>query len=78
MVNMASTKYEVKKLNGRNNFSLWQRGITDLLIEQEIYKALLWKAKKPQNMDDDGWEVMDAKAANAIDNVIDEEMAETI
>jgi hypothetical protein len=29
-------------------------------------------------MDDDGWEVMDAKAANAIDNVIDEEMAETI
>jgi hypothetical protein len=48
------------------------------------YKALLGKAKKPQKMDDDEWEDMDAKVASlihlnfsneVIHNVIDEEKA---
>jgi hypothetical protein len=49
MINMVSTKYEVEKFNGKNNFSLWQRGMKDLLIQQEVYKALFGKAK-PQKM----------------------------
>ena len=82
--NIASTKFEVEKFNGNNNFSLWQRMMKDLLILQGVHKALLGKAKKPKKMENDVWEEMDAKAANAIHlnlsykvihNVIDEEKA---
>jgi hypothetical protein len=86
-VNMASKKYEVEKFNGKNNFSLWQRMMRDLLIQEGVCKVLLGKANKTQKMDDGEWEEMDAKAASAIHlnlsdevihNVIDEEKAETI
>jgi hypothetical protein len=81
MTNMASIKFEAKKFNGKNNFSLWQRRIKDLLIQQRAHKALLGKVKKPEKMENDAWEEMDAKAASAIrlnlsdkviHNVIDE------
>lgn len=84
---MVGTKYEVEKFHGKNNFSLWQRRMKDLLIQQGVYKALLGEANKPEKMDDDDWEEMDAKAASAIrlnlsdeviHNVIDEEKAEVI
>jgi hypothetical protein len=84
---MVGTKYEVEKFHGKNNFSLWQRRMKDLLIQQGVYKALLGEANKPEKMDDDDWEEMDAKAASAIrlnlsdeviHNVIDEEKAKVI
>jgi hypothetical protein len=85
--NMASTKFEVEKFNGKNNFSLWQRRLKDLLIQQGVHKGLLEKVKKPEKMDNDVWEEMDAKAASAIHlnlldevihNVIDEDNAKSI
>jgi hypothetical protein len=85
--NMVSTKFEVEKFNGKNNFSLWQRRLKDLLIQQGVHKGLLEKAKKPEKMDNDVWEEMDAKAASAIHlnlldevihNVIDEDNAKSI
>jgi hypothetical protein len=63
---MSSTKYEVKKFCGKGKFSLWQRRMKDLLIQQGVHKALLGKAKKPKKMSDENWEEMDEKAANAI------------
>jgi len=48
-----STNYEVEKFKSKNNLSLWQRRIKDLLIHQGHYKALLEKVKKPQKLDDD-------------------------
>jgi hypothetical protein len=84
---MASAKFEVEKFNGKNNFSLWQRRMKDLLIQQRVYKALLGKAKKPEMMDNDVWEEMDVKVASAIylnlsdkviHNVIDVEKVESI
>ena len=84
---MASTKFEVEKFNGKNNFSLWQRRMKDLLIQQGVHKTLLGKAKKPEKMENDVWEEMDEKAASAIrlnlldeviHNVIDEEKVESI
>ena len=86
MANMASTKFEVK-FNGKNNFSLWQGRMKDLLIQQGVHKALLGKVKKPEKMKSDVWEEMDAKAASVIrlnlsdeviHNMIDEEMTESI
>jgi hypothetical protein len=84
---MASTKFEVDKFNGKNNFSLWQRRMKNLLIQQGVHKALLRMAKKSEKMKNDVWEEMDVKAANAIPsnlsdevihNVIDEENIESI
>jgi hypothetical protein len=45
---MASTKHEVETFNDRNNFSLWQRRIKNLLIQQRVYKALLAKIAKDE------------------------------
>jgi hypothetical protein len=84
---MASTKFEVDKFNGKNNFSLWQRRMKNLLIQQGVHKALLRMAKKSEKMKNDVWEETDVKAANAIPsnlsdevihNVIDEENIESI
>jgi hypothetical protein len=81
---MASIKFEVEKFNGKNNFSLWQRRMKDLLIQQGVHKALLGKAKKPEKMENDVWEEMDVKVTSAIHlnlsnkvihNVIDVEKA---
>jgi hypothetical protein len=47
-VNMANTKYEVKKFNGKNNFYLWRRSMKDLLIQQGVYKVTLEEANIPQ------------------------------
>ena len=63
---MSGTKYEVEKFGGKGNFSLWQRRMKDLLIQQGVHEALLGKAKKPKKMSDENWEEMDEKAANAI------------
>ena len=84
MANIASTKFEVKKFNEKNNFSLGQKRMKNLLIQQEIHKVLLGKANKPEKIKNDAWEEMDVKAANAIHlnlsdevihNVINEENA---
>jgi hypothetical protein len=63
---MATTKFEVEKFNGKNNFSLWQRRMKDLLIQQGVHNALLGKAKKLEKMENDAWEEMDAKVVNVL------------
>ena len=65
-VKMSSTKYDVEKFCGKGNFSLWQRRMKDLLIQQGVYKALLGKEKKLETMKDVEWVEMDEKAASAI------------
>ncbi len=46
-VKMSSNKYEEESFCGKRKFSLWQRWMNDLLIQQRIHKALLGKVKKP-------------------------------
>ena len=65
-VKISSTKYEVEKFCGKGNFSLWQRQMKDLLIQQGVHKALLGKVKKPEMMKDVEWVKMDEKKASAI------------
>ena len=65
-VKMTSTKYDVEKFCGKGNFSLWQRQIKDLLIQQEVHKALLGKEKKLEMMKGVEWVEMDEKAASTI------------
>lgn len=84
---MTNTKYEVEKFTGKNNFSLWQRWMKDLLIQRGVSKALLGKSKKPASMKDEDWDDLDAKAASSIHlnlgdevihNVLDLESADAI
>ena len=63
---MSSTKYDVEKFCSKRNFSLWQRQMKDLLIQQGVHKALLGKEKKPETMKDVEWVEMDEKATSAI------------
>ena len=63
---MLSTKYDVEKFCGKGNFSLRQRRMKDLLIQQGVHKALLGKEKKPEMMKDVEWVEMDEKAGSAI------------
>ena len=63
---MSGTKYEVEEFGGKGNFSLWQRRMKDILIQQGVHKALLGKTTKPEKMSDENWEEMDEKAASAI------------
>ena len=46
---MSSTKFEIEKFNGKNNFELWKLKMWDLLVQ----KVLDGKIKKPLTMTDD-------------------------
>ena len=63
---MSSIEYDVEKFCGKGNFSLWQRRMKDLLIQQGVHKALLGKEKKSEIMKDVEWVEMDEKATSAI------------
>ena len=63
---MSSTKYNVEKFCGKGNFSLWQRRMKDLLIQQGVHKALHGKEKKPETMKYVEWVEIDEKAASDI------------
>ena len=65
-VKMSSTKYDVEKFCGKGNFSLWQRWMKDLLIQQGVHKSLLRKEKNPEKLKDEEWVEMDEKAASVI------------
>lgn len=84
---MPNTKFEIEKFTGKNNFSLWQRRMKDILIQQGVSKALLGKEKMPADMKEADWDELDAKAASSIrlnlgddviHNVLDSETAEAI
>ena len=63
---MSSTKYDVEKFCGKGNFSLWQRQMKDLLIQQGVHKALLREEKKLEVMKDVEQVEIDEKAASII------------
>jgi len=42
-----TTKFEVEKFNGKENFSLWQNRVKALLVQQDFHKTLQGKLAKP-------------------------------
>ena len=48
MAKMQSSKFEVEKFSGKNNFELWKLKMHDLLVQQGVVKALLEKKSNPQ------------------------------
>ena len=77
-----TTKFEIEKFNGKENFSLWQKRVKELLVQQGLHKTLQGKSAKPAGTSNEDWKEIDLKAASTIQlcladevmyNVMDEE-----
>jgi hypothetical protein len=66
MAKMQSSKFEVEKFSGKNNFELWKLKMQDLLVQQGLQKALAGKTKKPTAMTEWEWEDLDVKTLSTI------------
>jgi hypothetical protein len=63
-IDISSAKFNVMKFDGSSNFRLWQRRVKDLLVQQEMMKALY--GTKPKVMVDIYWKELEAKAMATI------------
>jgi len=79
----STTKFKVKKFNGKENFGLWQKRVKALLVQQGLHKTLQEKSAKHAGTSNENWEEMDLTTASMIQlyltdevmyNVMDEEM----
>jgi len=59
-----ASKFEVTRFDGTENLRLWQTRVNDLLGQQCISKVL--NGIKPEKVDDDKWEEMQAQACATI------------
>ena len=64
--NTSVSKFDVVKFDGTGNFGLWQQRVKDLLVQQGLSKALSGASKKPEQMSNDDWEDLQAKAVSTI------------
>eukprot|EP00253_Pinus_taeda_P025206 PITA_25206 len=58
-------KFRVEKFNGQN-FSLWKMQMEDYLYQKDLYLPLGGKSKKPKDMDDEEWNLLDRKSLGTI------------
>ena len=56
---------EIRKFDG-SNFALWKNQMRDVLVQRKQTRPLGGKAKKPNDMDDDDWEELDALTMSTI------------
>ncbi|KAK2976787.1 hypothetical protein RJ640_027623 [Escallonia rubra] len=60
MSNNTTMKYACEQFDGKTNFGIWQSTVKDILVQQGLLKPLL--GNKPESMDQDDWEELQAKA----------------
>jgi len=60
-----TTKFEVEKFDGKNNYMLWKMRVTTLLVKEGTHKAMLG-AEKSSKMEDDKWMDLDVRAKTTI------------
>ena len=58
-------KFSIKKFNGQN-FPLWKMQMEDYLYQKYLYLPLSKKTKKPMDMTDAKWEILDRKALRTV------------
>ena len=61
-----TTKFEVEKFDGKNNYMLWKMRVTTLLVKEGTHKALLGAEKKSSKVEDDKWMDLDVPAKTTI------------
>ncbi|KAK2965970.1 hypothetical protein RJ640_018325 [Escallonia rubra] len=64
MSNNMTMKYACEQFDGKTNFGIWQSTVKDILVQQGLLKPLL--GNKPETMDQDDWEELQAKAVSTI------------
>jgi len=74
MTKVQSSKVEVEKLNGNNNFELWNLKMRNFLVQQGLKKLLEGKTKKLTSMIEEEWEYLDARALNTIRLCLEDEV----
>lgn len=59
---ITNAKFDMEKFNGTNNFGMWQCEVLDILYQQELDMAL--EDKKPNNVDDKDWTMINRLACD--------------
>ena len=62
----AIMKFNIKKFEGKVNFSIWRVQMITVLIQHGLKKAVSGKTSKPDTMTDEQWNESDEKALSAI------------
>ncbi|KAL5709711.1 hypothetical protein ACHQM5_020369 [Ranunculus cassubicifolius] len=71
---IGGAKVLVKQYDGKENFTLWQRRMRNILIQQELLFVLEGKEKKPATMTDEAWALKDQKASSSIELYLADEV----
>jgi hypothetical protein len=61
-----SSKFEVEKFRGKNNFEIWKLKIQDLLVQLRLQKALVGNSRKSTSMTKENLEDLHERALNTI------------
>ncbi|KAK2972606.1 hypothetical protein RJ640_029225 [Escallonia rubra] len=64
MSNNTTMKYACEQFDGKTNFGIWQSTVKDILVQQRLLKPL--QRNKPELMDQDDWEELQAKAVSTM------------
>ena len=67
-------KFEVKPFDGKSNFTLWQRKMKNILIQQDLYFTVDGVEKKPKDMSTEMWKMLDEKAMSSIELHLSDEV----
>ncbi|CAM6081781.1 unnamed protein product [Calypogeia fissa] len=62
---LTAPKFEVEKFDGKVNFSLWGRKVTNVLIQQGVEETII--GIKPSGVTDADWEDMSVQACSTIE-----------
>ncbi|KAK9937625.1 hypothetical protein M0R45_014403 [Rubus argutus] len=71
----SSTTFRVEQFDGKNNFTLWQRRVKDILVQQGLAKPLKGKDAMPEKMKEEEWDELESRCVSTIrlfiaDNII--------
>ncbi|KAK2996096.1 hypothetical protein RJ640_001766 [Escallonia rubra] len=64
MSNNTTMKYACEQFDGKMNFGIWQSTVKDILVQKRLLKPL--QGNKPESMDQDDWEELQAKVVSTI------------
>ena len=84
MEKKVASQFRVERFDGKGSFTLWQRRVKDILVQQCLARALKGKDAKPEKMEDYEWEDLESRcvstirlcvADNIVNNIIDMDSA---
>ena len=69
------SQFKVEQFDGKGNFTLWQRRVKDILVQQGLAKPLKGVDAKSDKISDEDWEELEARCVSTIrlyiaDNII--------